>query len=299
MKINLRSEEKRFVARLLLIRLVLGLARFVRGKPVTWLIERTCYFGAGKKDRLQIIASYHGHLLMHLDIQSWVERKILCKGYYEPWVSNFIARCLKPGHVALDVGANIGCHTLVMADAVGETGCVLAFEPNPRILQRLHANLQVNRFDRVEVFPLALGDESGEASIFAPAETEPNQGLASMHRSNLGSGCDSVTVRVRMLDDIVRERKLERVDLIKLDVEGHELQVLKGASKTLEQFKPVLVFEFSDRQWRNGGFVPEQVEEWLYALGYELYVLRREFIMSLRHGVPEHGDLLALPRHTV
>ncbi len=296
MKVNQRQEEKRFVRRLRLIRMVFRLARLVRGKPITRLIDWLCYFSKDKADRLQIVAPYHGDLLMHLDVQSWVERKILCKGYYEAWVANFLSRSLKPGHVALDIGANIGCHTLVMASAVGNQGRVLAFEPNPRILARLRSNVRLNRFDHVELLPVALSDNQGRSSIFIPAELDHNQGLASMHRANLGGGCEEVSVDVELLDDVVSGKKLERVDLIKMDVEGHEWHVLLGAKKTLERFKPVLVFEFSQRQWKNAGFSPEQVEEFLTDLGYDLFVMREDYIMSIRHGVAEHGDLLALPR---
>ncbi len=295
MKIHPRSQEKRFVRRLRLIQMVLGLARFVRGKPVTRLINWLCYFSSDQSDRLQIVAPYHGQLLIHLDVQSWVERKILCKGYYEPWVSGFLARTLKPGHIALDIGANIGCHTLVMASSVGEKGRVLAFEPNPKMLTRLRANVRLNGFEQVDLFATALGNQSGSGSIFIPADTEHNQGVASMHRCNLASGSQEVSIAVQSLDDVVREKRLQRVDLIKMDVEGHEWEVLLGAKQTLERFRPILVFEFSHRQWRNAGFSPEQVEELLSEFGYQLYVMREQFIMSIDHGVPEHADLLALP----
>jgi FkbM family methyltransferase len=296
MKVHQRHEEKRFVRRLRLIRMVFRLTRLVRGKPITKLIDWLCYFAADKTDRLQIVAPYHRNLLMHLDVQSWVERKILCTGYYEGWVSDFLSRSLKPGHVALDIGANIGCHTLVMANAVGNQGRVIAFEPNPRILTRLRSNVQLNRFEHVELLPVALSDNQARSSIYIPAELDHNQGLASMHRANLGGVCEEVFVDVERLDDVVRERKLERIDLIKMDVEGHEWRVLLGARKTLERFNPVLVFEFSQRQWKNAGFRPEQVEEFLADLGYDLFVIRKEYTMSIRYGVAEHGDLLALPR---
>jgi FkbM family methyltransferase len=296
MKINQRQEENRFIRRLRLIRMVFGLASFVRGKPITRLIDWLCYFAADKTNRLQVVAPYHGNLLMHLDVQSWVERKILCTGYYESWVADFLSRALKPGHVALDIGANVGCHTLVMASAVGNQGRVIAFEPNPRILTRLRSNVLLNRFEHVELLTVALSDNQGRSSIFIPPELDHNQGLASMHRANLGEACEEVSVEVELLDDVVREKNLTRVDLIKMDVEGHEWRVLQGARKTLERFKPVLVFEFSQRQWNNAGFSPEQVEEFLSDLGYDLFVMRKEYTMRIHHGVAAHGDLLALPR---
>ncbi len=293
-KINNRSVEKRFVSRLRLIKTVLGLARIVRGKPITRLINWLCYFGS-ESDRLQIVSPYGKDMLIHLDVQSWVERKIMCKGYYEPWVSDFIKRSLKPGQVAIDIGANIGCHTLVMANCVGENGRVLAFEPNPKMLVRLDSNIRLNGFTQVETFAMALGEQTGRGSIFIPPESDHNQGVASMHRSNLGGRGEEVLTEVQSLDDVVGLQKLHRIDLIKMDVEGHEWQVLLGAKQTLKRFKPILLFEFSKQQWHGAGFSAEQVEDLLSELGYKLYVLREQFTMSIRHGVPEHADLLALP----
>lgn len=296
MKLLDRAEEKKLVKQMRVARLVLGLARVVRAKWVTSLIERYCYFSADRTQRLQVVSSYHGHLLMHLDVHSWVERKILCTGYFERWVDDFLSSSLKPGHVALDVGANSGCHTLVMASAVGQAGRVLAFEPNPRMFDRLQANVKLNRFEHVAIFPMAVSDAPGQLKLFIPAQADYNQGLGSVHRANLEDSCDEVSVETATLDAIVLANQLQRLDLIKIDVEGHELQVFKGAEQTLKKFKPILVFEFSERQWRNAGVTPQEVENFLNDLGYELFVMRRGVTTSIRHGVAEECDLLALPK---
>jgi len=296
MKLLDRVEEKKLVKQLRIARLALRLARLVRAKWVTSLIERFCYFSADRTERLQVVSSYHQHLLMHLDVHSWVERKILCTGYFERWVDEFLSRSLKPGHVALDVGANSGCHTLVMASAVGQTGRVLAFEPNPRMFDRLQANVKLNRFDHVATFPMAVSDAPGQLKLFIPALADYNQGLGSVHRANLEDICDEVAVETATLDEIVQANQLLRLDLIKIDVEGHELQVFKGAQQTLKKFKPILVFEFSERQWRNAGVTPQAVEDFLTDLGYELFVMRRGVTTSIRHGVAQECDLLAVPK---
>ena len=296
MKIHNRAEEKTLVKQMWRARLVLGVARVVRAKWVTHLIDRYCYFSKDRSQRLQVVSPYHKNLLMHLDVHSWVERKILCAGYFERWVDEFLSSSLKPGYVAIDVGANSGCHTLVMAGAVGASGRVLAFEPNPRMLERLRANMSLNRIEHVTVLPMAVSDMPGQLKLFIPARTDYNQGLGSVHRANLEDSCDEVTVQTTTLDEQVEIHQLQRLDLIKIDVEGHELHVFKGAEKTLRKFKPILVFEFSERQWRNAGVMPHDVESFLHDLGYELFVMRRGVTTRIEQGVPEECDLLALPK---
>lgn len=296
MIIHDRSAEKKFINRLRIIRFALKFARLVGGRPAAHLLNRTCYFGGGTKNRLEVIAPYQKSMLMHLDIHSYVERRILCTGHFEPWITDIITRSLKPGNVAIDVGANSGCHTLMMANAVGMSGKVLAFEPNPRMFSRLKANLRLNRFDHVEAFPVALSREQGRLNLFIPAEADFNQGRGSIHRDNLDAGCEEVSVDVKTLDSMVEEQKLQRIDLIKVDVEGHELPVFLGARQALKKFKPILIFEFIEKQWRSGGFAPADMEGLLVELGYELYVMRKEMTMSIKYGAGDTCDILALPK---
>jgi FkbM family methyltransferase len=294
MKILTKVEEKKLVWRFRFAMWSLGLAKIGRSKLITRLIERFCYFEEGQ--RLQIIAPYHVNLLMYLDIHSWVERKILSAGYFERWVDTFLERVLKPGYVAIDVGANSGCHTLVMANAVGSKGKVVAFEPNPRMFDRLQANVQLNRFDNVDLCPVALSDQNGIVTLHIPKVGDYNQGLGSIHSANLENASDQIDVPKISLDDWVNQHCPSRIDLIKIDVEGHEMLVFKGAYQTLKNFKPILIFEFSERQWRNAGVATEEVEKLLDDLQYDLYVMRRTITTSIRSGISEEGDILALPR---
>jgi FkbM family methyltransferase len=295
MNIQSSREEKKLESRLRWIRRIAGLSRHIRKRRISRFCNRAFYLGRDPASSLKLIAPYHRGLLIHIDTNSWLERWILNQDYYEPELVDFLERCLKPGMVALDVGANIGCHTLVMANAVGATGRVFAFEPNPAIHRRLRQNIALNRFAQVEVLPVCLGDHAGDETLFAPLEGEYNQGLASMHRGNLGPRCQEIAVTSVTLDDFVREQGLNRLDLLKVDVEGHEFQVLSGAGQVLRQFRPVLVLEFSERQWANAGVRPEQVEGYFAGLGYALYVLRAGYTTSIAHGLGEECNLVAVP----
>src|SRR5258706_1696088 len=105
--------------------------------------------------------------------------------------------------LAFDVGATIGGPALVRAQAVGAGGRVYASEQTPPILERLRANIALNRFENIEVFPLCLSDRAGQETLFVPLDNEYNQGLASMHRPNLGEHCKEVFVTSTTLDEFV------------------------------------------------------------------------------------------------
>ena len=145
----------------------------------------------------------------------------------------------KPGDYVLDIGANVGDWTLPFAERVGPTGRVLAFEPVPYLAETVSKTAMVNRHSWVEVHNVALGSEETEALF---SIEHGNSG-----GSRLGSRSgdfSSITVRVRTLDHILAERpEIDRIDFIKIDVEGHELAVLKGAQQTLTRFHPPLVLE--------------------------------------------------------
>jgi FkbM family methyltransferase len=297
MRIHSPAEERALEKRLTWIRRITRLSKHVAKRRISRLCNRIFYLNEDKPDSsLKFITRYHRGLLLHVDTNSWLERWILNQDYYEPELVQFLEHALRPGMVAFDVGANIGCHTLVMAQAVGPSGKVFSFEPHPAIHRRLESNVCLNRLANVELLPISLSDRPGRQTLFAPLDQEYNQGLASMHRSNLGQRCQEITITSSTVDDFVFDRNLQRLDLLKIDVEGHEFQVLTGAREVLRKLRPTLVLEFSERQWANAGSQPEQVEEFLAQLGYNLFVIRDSFISSIEHGVSEECNLLAVPQ---
>lgn len=291
-----KKKEKRLSRRIFWIRLAIGVSRIVRSRLVTRFLNWATYFGSVKESGLEFIAPYHTNLLIRLRVHSWVERKIISTGYYEREMDHFFTRSLREGMVAIDVGANIGCHTLVMASAVGSSGKVVAFEPFPKMAKRLKENILLNRLENIVIREECLGEAKGELELFVPSNSEYNQAVASLHQENLPEGSESIKAQITTLDAVRDDLALERVDLIKVDVEGHEYQVFKGAEKTIEKFQPSIIFEFSERQWKNAGYDARVVESWLSERGYELHVMRRNMIISVEHGVSERCNILALPR---
>jgi FkbM family methyltransferase len=169
--------------------------------------------------------------------------------------------------------------TLLMAKLVGPAGRVLAVEPGPPYVERLRANLALNSSltDRVAVHQVGLSDAPGMLQ-WRPDPKDPwNAGLSTAHPD---SRPGEVTVPVITLDALVASGELDRLDFIKIDVEGMELEVLRGARQTLEKLRPVLLLETMEmfRIWRRErtGIADlfAEIEGLLHELGYRLFALR-------------------------
>lgn len=140
-----------------------------------------------------------------------------------------------PGGVVIDVGANLGEWSVPLAAAVGRDGMVLCIEPNPAVATALAATLRINNLTQAEVLAVALASADGEGRLLLEAG---DSGL-----SRLSASESAIPVPLRRLDTILREREFTRIDLIKIDVEGHERFVFAGAAETLRRFRPAVVFE--------------------------------------------------------
>ena len=149
---------------------------------------------------------------------------------YEYWTASFMRRYLQAGMTAVDVGANKGDYTLLFARHVGPTGRVIAFEPDDANVTWLQRSLDANHYGWVQLETTALSDEDRTATFYPGLKS----GWGSL-RSNRRQAEDRppFTVRTRRLDDVLRDLDLPDVDLLKVDVEGAELGVLRGATSLL------------------------------------------------------------------
>ncbi len=145
---------------------------------------------------------------------------------------------IKPGHWILDVGANIGAHTLFFSRAAGDSGRVHAFEPLPGVFHNLCAALSLNSLQNVRAYHAAVGKDSGH--ILVPRfDYSQGRDYGGVHLGGFTSGDEVPLMRI---DDL----QLPRCDLIKIDVEGMDLSVLQGAERTIDTFRPILYVENND-----------------------------------------------------
>jgi FkbM family methyltransferase len=201
---------------------------------------------------------------VRLDLAEAIQRWIYL-GAFEPQETALVRGWLKPGMTFVDVGANVGYFSLLAASLVGERGRVYALEPSPYAYARVAATLRANRMPQVHAFQMGLSAEPGELALYLPPED------AHFHSPTMsaGSGGRPVAVPVRRLDDALDEWGVETVDLIKVDVEGHEPFVFEGASRVLRtgRVRAVLV-EFNDFWLRQQGGDPEALYRTLLDAGY-------------------------------
>jgi FkbM family methyltransferase len=205
-----------------------------------------------------------------LDPHDLLMRILWETGRYEPENWQAISDNLSSGAVLLDVGAHLGYYSIKGAVKVGKSGQVVAFEPNPKTLKLLRDNVAASHAANVIIEPIACTDREQMLTLYEGAED--NTGTASLSRENAKyftiSPPKEFSVRGRSIDDVVRELALQRVDAVKVDVEGAEFYVLRGAKETLRRFHPALVVEIVPRQLAAMQTKVEDVASLLKEIGY-------------------------------
>lgn len=188
-------------------------------------------------------------------------------GIYDLCVSECLWRLMKPGETAFDVGANIGHMTGLMARRLGQRGKVMAFEPHPVLFAELHDNIsrwrQCSGLAAIESVQAGVSSKNGSGVLHVPQEFGANHGLASLNQT-LGDGFQDHDISLVMLDELPG---VAAIGVMKLDVEGHELDVLKGAQGMLAR-KAIrdIIFEEHDEP-------PTPVTDYLEAQGYTVFQL--------------------------
>ncbi|MGH3427166.1 MAG: FkbM family methyltransferase [Mycobacteriales bacterium] len=202
-------------------------------------------------------------------IDSWRVLNQISSGTLEPYTLDLFSRSLRPGMTVLDIGANIGYYTVHAARAVGPTGRVVAFEPDPRTAASLRSNLHANSVqDSVVVHECAASSSTGTRRLFL-SSTAAHSGLhATMDERSVVRAMEVEAVTV---DDVLQGAN---VDVVKLDVEGEESAVLRGMEQTIASSPRLRLFvEFNPLAFRATGASPEGLLEQLRSTFDEVHVI--------------------------
>lgn len=203
--------------------------------------------------------------LYWLNSQGYLDKKIIEEGVFELHSTNLVHKLIKKGDVVLDVGANIGYYAVIFSKLVGESGKVHAFEPTEHFLAPLRENLKINNITNVEVHTFGLSDKVQSLLI----DIGPSS--ATLHSP---LGFDTVLRQERIalstLDVFVEEAGIQRIDFIKIDIDGHEPLFFEGAWRTILKFSPKILFEISHLHYLQAGIVAWDFFEKLKS--YKLYI---------------------------
>jgi FkbM family methyltransferase len=224
------------------------------------------------KDREYIIP-FLGKYRMHAQPLFGIERNIMAGGY-ELEVIGIVQKYVKPGMIAMDIGANVGAISIALADKVGPDGMVFSFEPGPATFSRLERNLSLNPSIASIISPQNMGcsEKNGVMVYHELAHARGNATLGDLDAE--WEAYESHEVAVIKIDSFVAEKGLRKVDFMKVDVERMEFNVLLGAKLTLEKFHPVICYEtLPDMGGLNmtGGENFKRIQILLNSLGYNLY----------------------------
>jgi FkbM family methyltransferase len=178
----------------------------------------------------------------------FIDTQIFTTGQYELDILSVIKENLKPGETFVDIGGNIGWHTLFAAHVVGESGHVHTFEPIKKLVQQINKNISLNNLDKcITVHPFGCSSTESEVTININLV---NIGGSSIFKLATQSEKNE-TISLKPADSVL-STLIPKVKLIKIDTEGSELEVLKGLRNTLENHRPKLIIEYSPSFWGAG-----------------------------------------------
>jgi FkbM family methyltransferase len=215
------------------------------------------------------------------------------RGFFDYWGDDigdlrFLWKVLQPGMVFMDIGAYQGIYSVVAGKKLNSAGRVFAFEPSPREFRRLRMHLRWNRMSTARSEMLALGSATSEATFFQvrSGDTTRNGLRPPDSRETLVE----IPVNVTSLDEYVRGQNIERIDIIKLDVEGGEIEVIRGAKKVFGEFRPMLICEVLDETTHAWGYEAREIIQALRDYNYDW------FDFNFNGSIEGHGEQQTYPR---
>jgi FkbM family methyltransferase len=212
---------------------------------------------------------------MILDTNDHLAWRIRCEEGFEPEVRREFERMASRDVNVIDIGANIGYYTILASRLAGAEKRVFSFEPQASMVGKLRRNIEANSLSNVEVFPFALADTPGTAIFNLPLEGV--EAFGSMRANGRFKIAKTVQVEMHRLDDVLDKLGNPKIGLIKMDAEGAELLILRGARELLSSTdKPDLIFEANEVNCNPFGYCVFDILQYVHSFGYRLRQLDNE-----------------------
>lgn len=236
------------------------------GRYMRRIISYFAQLNTIEEKELIFIPFLNGYMYIY-DNSEFIQRDLYYLGYFEYWESKNLIKILKPGDIFIDIGSNIGWYTCLASNYVGNKGHVISFEPNKMIHERLKENIAINNKNNITIYNTALSNVTGES--FLLRANKNNIGTSKITNSKDGNIEKISTIT---FDDFYNERLCNiKIAAIKIDVEGHEMEVILGMQKTLEQNKITnIIVEVNDYLLREKGYSVTELIKFFTANDYEI-----------------------------
>jgi FkbM family methyltransferase len=237
---------------------------YIKSRCTYWALQGLC--AAGVKTVSHNLA---GGGQMLLDTNDRLARRIRCEEAFEPAVRREMMRVASRQVNVIDIGANIGYYTILTSKQIGPGKRVFSFEPQPGVVAKLRRNIEASGLPNVTVFPFALSDVAGRVPFHVPQPGGESHG--SMHANGRFQVLQVVDVETRRLDDVWQQLGSPDIGLLKMDAEGAELPILRGAVGLLSgPNRPVLVFEACEDNCQPFGYSVFDLLHYVRGFGYRL-----------------------------
>ncbi|MGE5478800.1 MAG: FkbM family methyltransferase [Chloroflexota bacterium] len=229
---------------------------------------------ADKSFPLEVVKLKNG-IKMELDTTEYLQALLYVFGDFEISTELALRKIVKQDDVVIDIGANVGYLSLILSKLTGPAGKVFAFEPEPNNFKAFIKNIDLNGFTNIIPSQSAISDIKGVLKLFLASGN--NRGMHSTIFDEKTLSADFVETPSLPLDDFVQENDLKKLDLVKIDVEGAELQVLKGMNKTLNTLRPKIIIELNDDAQKANNYSNTQLIKYISeTFNYKCYKISED-----------------------
>lgn len=253
-----------------------------------------------KNNHVYVLEEFRGtNVLFKCNINNHFERKIVRHGFSNHAALEYMADYAQPSTVVLDVGANVGVYAVPLATAFSELE-VHAFEPNAAVARAMRENAELNRLKNLLVHCCALTDTVG-AGEFYQFDDDISLSSLNYHAAKIHGEPKRCVVEQDTIDHLFGHTSSKKVSFVKIDVQGAELQVLRGASQVIRRDQPVILFEHEDLHFETQDLArstKSAIAALLGAAGYQTFYITRfdhRLLFPVDWSKPVNGDLIALP----
>lgn len=217
---------------------------------------------------------------LKLHLKNDVDRRLFLYGF-EKDVLKYFRKVLKNGDIVLDIGANFGIYSLVASQRLKRSGKIYAFEPAHNAYSSLLDNIKLNGIDNIIPIKVGVSSCSGNANFNVCDDDAYN----SLGNNPMKPIIKSEKIDLLSVDDFIKNNKIAKVDIIKVDTEGAEYLVFKGAESTLRKYKPMLFFEYNPAVTKGFSNSTYELVELIRSHGYELYKIKQGKLFKIEKGI--------------